>query len=94
MYGGQKSIYFRSRDNKIAFGALREVGKGTMTWPEDESLFVTQGWIKFQVHGGESFTLNVGHVMMMQKGQTFTFEMSDDFANVAVFVSDEKITIV
>lgn len=94
MYDGEKSVYFRSNDNKIAYGALRERGTGTLTWPEDEFMYVTKGWIKVQVHGGEGFTLNPGDVMMMRKGQTFTFEMSDDFANIAVFVSDEKVSIV
>jgi uncharacterized cupin superfamily protein len=94
MYDGTKSVFYRSKDNKIAIGAIREKGADTMTWPEDEFLFVTAGWIKFQVHGGDSFTLEKGDVMMLRKGQTFSFEMSDDFANVAVFMSDEGVTIV
>lgn len=61
----------------------------------DEFLFVTEGSIKMEVHGGESFVLGKGDVMVMKKGQTITFECSDDFANVAVFMdSQEKVTLV
>lgn len=94
MYNGTKSVYYRSKDNKVAIGAIREIGKDTLTWPEDEFLFVTEGWIKFTVHGGDSFTLNKGDVLVLKKGQTFSFEMSDDFANVAVFMSETGVSIV
>lgn len=94
MYNGTKSVYYRSKDGKVAIGAIREIGTDTMTWPEDEFLFVTEGWIKWKVHGGDSFTMNKGDVMVLRKGQTFTFEMSDDFANIAVFMSDTKVSIV
>ncbi|KAF2653654.1 hypothetical protein K491DRAFT_717834 [Lophiostoma macrostomum CBS 122681] len=94
MYNGSKSVFYRSKDNKVAIGAIREKGADTMTWPEDEFLFVTQGWIKFRVHGGDSFTLERGHVLVLRKGQTFDFEMSDDFANIAIFMSETGVTIV
>lgn len=93
-YNGTKSIFYRSADNSVAVGAIREIGVGHMTWPEDEFLFVTKGWIKFEVKDGEKFTLKPGDVMFLKKGQTFDFEMSDDFANVAVFLSNEGVTIV
>ena len=64
---------------------LREKGRNTLVWPVDEFLYVTQGTVGVEVHGGESSTLSVGDVMVMRKGQTITFECSEDFANVAVF---------
>jgi ethanolamine utilization protein EutQ (cupin superfamily) len=56
----------------------------------DECLYVTEGWIKIDIHNGESYILNKGDVMVMQKGQRITFECSDDFANIAVFIDMEK----
>ncbi|KAH6661544.1 hypothetical protein F5X68DRAFT_226093 [Plectosphaerella plurivora] len=95
MYAGSKSIIYRSDDGKVVFGMLREKGKDTLVWPCDECLFVTEGTIKIEVHGGESFTLAKGDVMVMRKGQTITFECSDDFANIAVFFDkEEKVTLV
>ncbi|KAH6628980.1 hypothetical protein C7974DRAFT_393571 [Boeremia exigua] len=93
MYSGSKSVYYRSKDNKVVIGAIRETGSDTLTWPEDEFLFVTEGWIKWKVHGGDEFTLRKGDVMVIKKGQTFDFEMSSDFANIAVFISDKEVTI-
>ncbi|KAF5236584.1 hypothetical protein FANTH_11195 [Fusarium anthophilum] len=95
LYAGTKSIIYRSEDGKVVVGMLREKGGDTLVWPVDEFLFVTEGSIKMDVHGGESFVLNKGDVMVMKKGQTIKFECSDDFANVAVFMdAQEKVTLV
>lgn len=88
-YDGTKSIIYRSTDGKVVVGMLREKGRDTLVWPVDEFLYVTQGTINIEVHGGESFILGKGDVMVMRKGQTITFECSDDFANVAVFLDLE-----
>ncbi|KXG49768.1 protein of unknown function DUF861, cupin-3 [Penicillium griseofulvum] len=95
MYAGTKSIIYRSADGKVVVGMLREKGKDTLVWPVDEFLFVTQGTIHIEVHGGESFTLGKGDLMVMKKGQTITFDCSEDFANVAVFMDlEDKVTLV
>lgn len=95
MYAGTKSIIYRSTDGKVVVGMLREKGKDTLVWPVDEFLFVTQGTIHIEVHGGETFTLGKGDLMVMKKGQTITFECSEDFANVAVFMDlEDKVTLV
>ncbi|KAH7159428.1 hypothetical protein B0J13DRAFT_518893 [Dactylonectria estremocensis] len=94
-YDGTKSIIYRSEDGKVVVGMLREKGKDTLVWPVDEFLYVTEGSIKMEVHGGETFTLGKGDVMVMRKGQTITFECSDDFANIAVFIDlEEKVSLV
>lgn len=95
VYDGTKSIIYRSADRRVAVGMLREKGKDTLVWPVDEFLYVTEGTIHIQVSGGEEFTLAKGDVMVMRKGQTITFECSDDFANVAVFWDlDAKVELV
>ncbi|KAI8685241.1 Cupin-3 domain-containing protein [Fusarium keratoplasticum] len=88
-YSGTKSIVYRSGDGKVVVGMLREKGTDTLVWPCDEFLIVTDGWIKVDVKGGDNFILNKGDMMVMQKGQNITFECSDDFANVAVFIDIE-----
>ncbi|KAF9893330.1 hypothetical protein FE257_011762 [Aspergillus nanangensis] len=94
-YSGTKSIIYRSADSRVVVGMLREKGTDTLVWPVDEFLFVTQGTIKMNIHGGEKFTLSKGDVMVMKKGQTITFECSDGFANVAVFIDlEDKVTLV
>ncbi|RJE22481.1 hypothetical protein PHISCL_05167 [Aspergillus sclerotialis] len=94
-YSGTKSIIYRSEDGRVVFGMLREKGKDTLVWPVDEFLVVTEGWIKMDVHDGESFILKKGDVMVMKKGQVITFECSDDFANVTVFLDfEERVSLV
>lgn len=95
LYAGSKSIIYRSAHSKVVVGMLREKGTDTLVWPVDEFLFVTQGSIEINVHGGEQFTLNKGDLMVMKKGQKITFTCSDDFANVAVFMDlEDKVTLV
>ncbi|KAH7356369.1 hypothetical protein BKA66DRAFT_562625 [Pyrenochaeta sp. MPI-SDFR-AT-0127] len=93
-YGGSKSIIFRSEDGKIAAGAAKESGNATLTYPCDEFFYVTDGSVDMSLHGGESFTLVKGDFVYVRKGQTIDFKFSDDFANVAIFIDNEKITLV
>ncbi|KAF3392629.1 hypothetical protein F1880_008914 [Penicillium rolfsii] len=95
LYAGSKSIIYRSADRKVVVGMLREKGTDTLVWPVDEFLFVTQGIIDINIHGGQHFTLGKGDVMVMKKGQKITFTCSDNFANVAVFIDMEgEVTLV
>ncbi|CAH0020086.1 unnamed protein product [Clonostachys rhizophaga] len=95
-YGGSKSIAFRSADGKIAAGAARESGKATLTWPCDEFFYVTQGWIKCEIVGGETFAASTGHIVYLPRGTTVNMEFGNDFKNVAIFISTDgnKVTLV
>lgn len=93
-YAGSKSVFYRSPDGKIVAGAAKETGTATLTYPCDEFFYVTEGWIKLTVHGGETFTLQKGECVYLRKGQTVDFVFSDGFANVAIFIDSEKVTLV
>ena len=92
-FGGSKSTIFRSADGKILAAAAKETGEATLKYPYDEFFFVTEGWIKLSIHGGETFTLRKGEVVYLSKGTTVDFVFSDDFANIAFFLNDERITM-
>ncbi|KAM6509436.1 hypothetical protein FALCPG4_017091 [Fusarium falciforme] len=93
-YDGIKSIIYRSADGKIVAGAAKESGKGTLKWPCDEFLFVTEGWNKFRIEDGKVFTLKKGDFCYLRKGHVVHMEISDDFGNVAVFIDTEPVTLV
>lgn len=95
-YDGKKSVAFRSADGKIVAGAAHEKGKATLVYPCDEFFFVTEGWIKCDVEGGETFTAKKGDVVYFTRGTKVNFEFGEDFYNVAIFVStdDTKVTLV
>lgn len=92
-FGGSKSIVYRSEDGKIVAAAAKETGTATLTYPCDEFFYVTTGWIKLSVHGGESFTLRQGECVYLKKGTTVDFEFGPDFANVAIFIDNAKVTL-
>ncbi|KAJ5951684.1 uncharacterized protein N7479_010097 [Penicillium vulpinum] len=91
---GTKAIMFRSSDGKRVAGAFRESATASMTYTCDEFTYVTAGWIKAHVHGGDTFTLKVGDCVYFTKGQTVDFECSKDYANVSAFFGTEPVTIV
>lgn len=93
-YAGSKSVLFRSEDGRIVAGAAKETGTATLTYPCDEFFYVTHGWIKLAIHGGETFTLKEGDFIYLKKGTCVDFEFGEGFANVAVFIDTERITLI
>ncbi|KAH6986452.1 hypothetical protein BKA56DRAFT_654602 [Ilyonectria sp. MPI-CAGE-AT-0026] len=95
-YNGSKMIAYRSPDGLIAAGAAHESGTATLTYPCDEFFYVIEGSITCDVVGGEKFTLTKGQVCYFTRGTTVNFEFSDDFKNVAIFISTDgkKVTLV
>ncbi|OQU99970.1 hypothetical protein CLAIMM_05536 [Cladophialophora immunda] len=91
-WGGSKSIMFRSADGKVVAAAAKESGTGTLLYPCDEFFYVTAGWIKLKIHGGQTFTLKAGDFTYLKKGVTVDFEFGPDFTNVAVFIDEERVT--
>lgn len=92
-FGGEKSVIYRSSDGKVVAAAARETGTATMTYPCDEFFYVTEGWINLNVHGGDQFTLTEGEFVFLKKGTTVDFTFGPDFANVAVFIDSEPVTL-
>lgn len=93
-YAGFKSVLYRSADGKIVAGAAKETGTATLTYPCDEFFYVTKGWIKLGIHRGDSMTLSEGQFIYLKKGTTVDFEFGPDFANVAVFIDNEPVTLI
>lgn len=93
-YGGSKSVIYRSADGTIVAGAAKETGTATLTYPCDEFFYVTEGWIKLAIRGGETFTLNKGQFVYLKKGTTVDFTFGPDFANVAIFMDKDRVTLV
>ncbi len=87
-YNGSKSIYYRSKDRKVVAAAAKEDGKATLTYPCDEFFFVTKGWVKLSVHGGETFTLSEGDVAYFYKGTTVDIECGGDYTNLAILIGE------
>jgi uncharacterized cupin superfamily protein len=93
-YGGSKAMIYRSEDGKIVAGTARESGTTSLTYPCDEFFYVTAGWTKVKIHGGDEFTLKQGDFVYLKKGTTVDFEFGDGFTNVAVFIGTEKVDLI
>ncbi|KAK5048700.1 hypothetical protein LTR84_005792 [Exophiala bonariae] len=88
-WGDKKCIIYNSPNRDVLAGTIYAHGKGTYTWPCDEFIYVSRGWITWEVLGGESFKLVEGDVIYIKEGTTASYEMSPDYANIIVFYSGE-----
>ena len=91
-FGGAQAILYESPDGTRIAGSFRESGKHTALLTYDEFLYVISGTVAVTVNGGERQEFGVGDALYLRQGQTVDFEMSDDFQDVAVLISDEAIS--
>lgn len=92
-FGGSKAILYHSPDRTRLAGSFRESGTHRMTMPFDEFIYVIAGGVKITIAGGETFDLAVGGACYLKQGQDVLFEMTDDFHDVTVLISDTAIDV-
>lgn len=92
-FGGHEAILYKSADGKRLAGSFRESGRHTMLMPFDEFMYVIAGTMKISIEGGETLELGVGDCCYLREGQTATMEMSEDFHDVTVLISDTSFDI-
>ncbi len=92
-FGGSKAILYHSPDRTRVAGSFRESGTHRLTMPFDEFIYVVAGGVKISIAGGESFSLAVGDACYLKQGQDVLFEMTEDFHDVTVLMSDTAIEI-
>ena len=90
-YGGGQAVLYRSPDGKRIAGSFKESGKHTLTMAYDEFLFVISGTAAITVDHGKRHELAAGDTCYLRQGSVVDFEMSEDFHDVAVLISDDKI---
>ena len=88
-FGGSQAILYKSSDGKRLAGSFRESGTHTITMPFDEFIYIVAGGAKISVEGGDTVDLKVGDCCYLRQGQKVTFEMTDDFHDVTVLISDD-----
>ena len=92
-FGGSKAILYHSPDGTRLAGSFRESGTHQFVMPFDEFIYVVAGGVKITITDGESFNLGVGDTCYLKQGQDVLFEMTDDFHDVTVLISDKRIDV-
>lgn len=87
-FGGKQAILYKSEDGKRLAGSFHESGTHTMVMPFDEFMYLIAGTCTLIIDG-DRLTLGVGDCCYLRQGQQVTMEMSDDFHDVTVLISDE-----
>jgi uncharacterized cupin superfamily protein len=92
-FGGGKAILYQSPDGKRVAGSFRESGTHRMTMPFDEFIYVIAGGTRITIGDDEGFFIGVGDACYLKQGQDVLFEMTDDFHDVTVLMSDSAIEV-
>lgn len=92
-FGGSKAILHHSADGTRLAGSFRESGTHRLTMPFDEFIYVIGGGVKITIEDGDCFELKAGDACYLFQGQDVLFEMTDDFHDVTVLMSDKRIEV-
>lgn len=83
---GLQKLLFESPDGARKAGSFKEPGHFDVVMPFDEVLFVVAGTTTLSVGGGDSFTLTAGDCCYLRKGMAISFDNSDDFHDLSIFM--------
>lgn len=92
-FGGSQCILYRAPDRTRLAGSFKESGSHDMTMPYDEFVYVVAGGVSVTVQGEEKQDFEVGDAFYMRQGQSVRWEMTDDFQDVTVLISDRPIDV-
>jgi uncharacterized cupin superfamily protein len=92
-FGGSQCILYRSPDRTRLAGSFKESGSHDMTMPYDEFVYVVVGGVSITVEGGEKQKFGVGDAFYVPQGTVVRWEMTDDFQDVTVLISDRAIDV-
>lgn len=92
-FGGSKAILYHSADKRRLAGSFRESGTHRLVMPFDEFIYIVGGGVTLTVDGAPPVTLGVGDTCYLRQGQDVLFEMTDDFHDVTVLMSDDPIEV-
>jgi uncharacterized cupin superfamily protein len=90
VYQGRVWEIDRSADGRRSIALFEQTGELDYEYSCGEVVIVQKGWISCTFEDGQVVTLNEGDVAYFEKGVKGHFKMSEDFSDLAVFISDDK----
>jgi uncharacterized cupin superfamily protein len=89
-YKGRVWEIDRSADGRRAIALFEQTGDSYFEYPCSEVVVVQRGSISCTFDDGQVVELKVGDVAFFEKGVKGQFKMSDDFSDLAIFLSDDE----
>jgi uncharacterized cupin superfamily protein len=93
-YGGTyKGRYWeidRSTDGRRSIALFEQTGDSYFEYPCSEVVVVQRGSISCTFDDGQIVELHAGDVAFFEKGVKGQFKMSEDFSDLAIFLSDDE----
>ncbi len=92
-FGGSLAKMHESADGRVFAATYRLSGRHTWTLQYDDYFFVIAGHATVTVDDDEPFEVSAGDFCRLRQGSTATFDMSEDFHEISVLVSDKSIDV-
>jgi uncharacterized cupin superfamily protein len=80
----------RSSNGRRSIALFEQSGESYFEYPCSEVVIVQRGTISCTFDDGQVVELKVGDVAFFEKGVKGNFKMSDDFSDLAIFLSDDE----
>lgn len=88
-YKGRYWEIDRSSDGRRSIALFEQSGESSFEYPCSEVVVVQRGSISCTFDDGQVVELKAGDVAFFEKGVKAHFKMSDDFSDLAIFLSDD-----
>lgn len=87
-FGGHQSVLFQSADGTKMAASFRLSGRHSWVMEYDDFFYVIAGSAVVTLDKSETVTIAAGDFCRIRQGTAVTFDMTDDFHEVSVLVSD------
>lgn len=87
-FGGTESVLFTSEDGTRFAASFRLSGTHSWVMQYDDFFYVIAGSARVTMDDEDPVEIVAGDFCRIRRGTSVTFEMSDDFHEVSVLVSD------
>lgn len=91
-FGGHEAVLYRSPDHTRVAATYRESGTFTLQMPYDQFVYVIAGTATITVEGAGGFVAGPGDAFYVRQGMNVTWELSEDFHDICVMISDTPIS--
>jgi uncharacterized cupin superfamily protein len=89
-YKGRVWEIDRSSDGRRSIALFEQSGVSDFEYPCDEVVYVLRGTLSCTFDDGQVVELTKGDVAFFEKGVKGHFVTSEDFSDLAIFLSDDK----
>ena len=87
-FGGRQALLYTSEDGSRMAATFKLSGRHSWTLEYDDFFYVIAGHASIEIDGRPALEVGPGDFCRLPQGTAVTFDMSEDFHEISVLVSD------